>query len=173
MCRAQWHCSTNIHWSFGHWASLRRWHVLKGIHFTCPFKFFLWLCPCFKNINTKLKQKKVCLDTWKNIGSSATCIWKLHVFGIHSQIQFSPALHLTFETVEKQKRFTQGMSADEIIYCNDKTWRPQWNVYNRKNVMKWYNRHCWNMKQEVHGPWRSAWHLQLVWQMAIFCRLIS
>ncbi len=29
-----------------------------------------------------------------------------------------------------------------------------------------------NWKQEVQGPWRSAWHLQLVWQMTIFCRLI-
>ena len=28
------------------------------------------------------------------------------------------------------------------------------------------------IKQEVQGPWRSAWHLQLVWQIAIFCRLI-
>ncbi len=24
----------------------------------------------------------------------------------------------------------------------------------------------------VHGSWRSAWHLQLVWHMAIFCRLV-
>ncbi len=28
-----------------------------------------------------------------------------------------------------------------------------------------------DIKQEVQGPWRSAWHLPLVWQLAIFCRL--
>ncbi len=27
-------------------------------------------------------------------------------------------------------------------------------------------------KQEVHGPWCFAWHLQLAWQMAIFWRLV-
>ena len=27
--------------------------------------------------------------------------------------------------------------------------------------------------REVHGHWRSAWSLQLLWQMEIFCRLVS
>ena len=41
-------------------------------------------------------------------------------------------------------------------------WGVRWRYKKRKKK-----------KKEVHGPWRSAWQLQLVWQMAIFCRLVS